>query len=109
MPRVVRVQRHLATSAAASAAASAPRIPWQYGGPGHEELYEFGQREWCEAAAALGVQMGHPGKLVVDVAGEASFMMNIHARVSSFPFPVPLRSLSASPLMSTRFATSLIR
>ena len=27
--------------------------------------------------AALGVQTGHPGKLVIDIAGEASFMMNM--------------------------------
>ena len=74
--RVARVQRHLATSAAASAVASAPRTPWQYGGPGHEELYEFGQREWCEAAAALGVQMLQRASADLAAAGVTAWALS---------------------------------
>jgi len=41
--------------------------------------------------AALGVQMGHPGKLVVDVAGEASFMMNIQEISTAVQHHLPVK------------------
>jgi acetolactate synthase-1/2/3 large subunit len=41
--------------------------------------------------AALGVQMGHPGKLVIDVAGEASFMMNIQEISTAVQHNLPVK------------------
>ena len=41
--------------------------------------------------AALGVQMGHPDKLVVDVAGEASFMMNIQEISTAVQHHLPVK------------------
>ena len=34
--------------------------------------------------AAVGVQIAHPNKLVVDIAGEASVLMTIQHLISSF-------------------------
>ncbi|HAT36266.1 MAG TPA: acetolactate synthase 3 large subunit, partial [Rhodospirillaceae bacterium] len=41
--------------------------------------------------AALGVQMGHPGKLVIDIAGEASFMMNIQEISTAVQHHLPVK------------------
>ena len=53
--RVVRLQRHLRANP--SSAAAADGVTWRYGGEGHEPLFEFAQREWCERAAVLGVAL----------------------------------------------------
>ncbi|MDA0655042.1 MAG: acetolactate synthase 3 large subunit [Proteobacteria bacterium] len=41
--------------------------------------------------AALGVQTAHPGKLVIDVAGEASFMMNIQEISTAVQHHLPVK------------------
>jgi acetolactate synthase-1/2/3 large subunit len=42
--------------------------------------------------AAMGVQVGNPGKLVIDIAGEASFMMNMQelSTLSQYRLPVKI-------------------
>ena len=50
--RLARLQRHLGAAAVSSA-----ETTWLYGGTGHEPLFEFAQREWCERAAAIGVAL----------------------------------------------------
>ncbi len=41
--------------------------------------------------AAIGVQLGHPGKLVVDIAGEASILMNIQELGTAAQFRLPVK------------------
>ena len=41
--------------------------------------------------AALGVQMAHPNKLVVDIAGEASIMMNIQEMSTAIQHRLPVK------------------
>jgi acetolactate synthase-1/2/3 large subunit len=41
--------------------------------------------------AAIGVQLGHPGKLVVDIAGEASTLMNIQELGTAAQFRLPIK------------------
>src|SRR3546814_19471826 len=41
--------------------------------------------------AAVGVQLGHPGKLVVDIAGEASTLMNIQELGTAAQFRLPIK------------------
>lgn len=41
--------------------------------------------------AALGVQTGHPGKLVIDIAGEASFMMNMQEISTAVQHHLPVK------------------
>lgn len=41
--------------------------------------------------AAVGVQLGHPGKLVVDIAGEASILMNIQELGTAAQFRLPVK------------------
>jgi acetolactate synthase-1/2/3 large subunit len=41
--------------------------------------------------SALGVQTAHPGKLVIDVAGEASFMMNIQEISTAVQHHLPVK------------------
>ena len=41
--------------------------------------------------AAIGVQMGHPGKLVVDIAGEASILMNIQEMSTAIQHRLPVK------------------
>ena len=41
--------------------------------------------------AAVGVQLGHPGALVVDIAGEASTMMNIQELATAIQFRLPIK------------------
>ena len=41
--------------------------------------------------AAIGVQLGHPGKLVVDVAGEASIQMNIQEMSTAVQYRLPVK------------------
>ncbi len=41
--------------------------------------------------AAIGVQLGNPGKLVVDVAGEASFLMNIQEMSTAVQHRLPVK------------------
>jgi len=41
--------------------------------------------------AAVGVQLGHPGKLVVDIAGEASILMNIQEMSTAIQHRLPVK------------------
>ncbi len=41
--------------------------------------------------AAIGVQLGNPGKLVVDIAGEASILMNIQELGTAAQFRLPVK------------------
>jgi acetolactate synthase-1/2/3 large subunit len=41
--------------------------------------------------AAIGVQMGNPGKLVVDIAGEASILMNIQEMSTAIQHRLPVK------------------
>jgi acetolactate synthase-1/2/3 large subunit len=41
--------------------------------------------------AAIGVQLAHPGKLVVDVAGEASILMNIQEMSTAVQYRLPIK------------------
>jgi len=41
--------------------------------------------------AAIGVQVGHPDKLVVDIAGEASIMMNIQELSTAAQYRLPVK------------------
>ncbi len=41
--------------------------------------------------AAIGVQMGHPDALVIDVAGEASFMMNLQELSTAAQYRLPVK------------------
>ncbi|WP_370152080.1 acetolactate synthase 3 large subunit [Ferrovibrio sp.] len=41
--------------------------------------------------AAVGVQLGHPGKLVVDIAGEASILMNIQELGTAAQYRLPVK------------------
>ena len=41
--------------------------------------------------AAIGVQLGHPGKLVVDIAGEASILMNIQELGTAAQYRLPIK------------------
>jgi acetolactate synthase I/II/III large subunit len=41
--------------------------------------------------AAIGVQLAHPGKLVVDVAGEASILMNIQEMSTAVQYKLPIK------------------
>jgi acetolactate synthase-1/2/3 large subunit len=41
--------------------------------------------------AAIGVQLAHPGKLVVDVAGEASILMNIQEMSTAVQYKLPVK------------------
>jgi len=41
--------------------------------------------------AAIGVQLGHPGALVVDIAGEASIMMNIQEIATAVQYRLPVK------------------
>jgi acetolactate synthase-1/2/3 large subunit len=41
--------------------------------------------------AAIGVQLGHPGKLVIDVAGEASILMNIQELSTAVQHRLPVK------------------
>ena len=41
--------------------------------------------------AAIGVQLGHPDKLVVDIAGEASILMNIQELGTAAQFRLPVK------------------
>ena len=41
--------------------------------------------------AAIGVQVGHPGKLVIDVAGEASILMNIQELSTAVQHKLPVK------------------
>ena len=41
--------------------------------------------------AAVGVQMAHPNSLVVDVAGEASFLMNMQAMSTAVQYRLPVK------------------
>ena len=43
--------------------------------------------------AAIGVQMAHPKALVIDVAGEASILMNIQEMATAVQYRLPLKSL----------------
>ena len=42
--------------------------------------------------AAIGVQMAHPGALVIDVAGEASLLMNIQELSTAVQFRLPVKA-----------------
>ena len=41
--------------------------------------------------AAVGVQIAHPGSLVVDISGEASFMMNVQELSTAIQYKLPLK------------------
>ncbi|MGC2855590.1 acetolactate synthase 3 large subunit [Novispirillum sp. DQ9] len=41
--------------------------------------------------AAVGVQMAHPGALVVDISGEASFMMNMQEIATAVQYRLPIK------------------
>jgi acetolactate synthase-1/2/3 large subunit len=41
--------------------------------------------------AAVGVQVAHPGSLVVDISGEASFMMNLQEISTAMQYKLPLK------------------
>ncbi len=41
--------------------------------------------------AAIGVQLAHPGKLVIDVAGEASILMNIQEMSTAVQYRLPVK------------------
>ncbi|MBK1663371.1 acetolactate synthase 3 large subunit [Rhodospirillum rubrum] len=41
--------------------------------------------------AAIGVQMAHPGALVVDISGEASFMMNMQELATAVQYRLPVK------------------
>ncbi|MBP6819216.1 acetolactate synthase 3 large subunit [Ferrovibrio sp. MS7] len=41
--------------------------------------------------AAIGAQLGHPGKLVVDIAGEASILMNIQELGTAAQYRLPVK------------------
>jgi len=41
--------------------------------------------------AAIGAQLGHPGKLVVDIAGEASILMNIQELGTAVQYRLPIK------------------
>jgi acetolactate synthase-1/2/3 large subunit len=41
--------------------------------------------------AAMGVQIGHPGGLVIDIAGEASFMMNMQELSTLVQYRLPVK------------------
>ncbi len=41
--------------------------------------------------AAVGVQVAHPGSLVVDISGEASFMMNVQELSTAMQYKLPLK------------------
>jgi acetolactate synthase-1/2/3 large subunit len=41
--------------------------------------------------AAVGVQLGHPGKLVIDIAGEASILMNIQEMSTAIQHRLPVK------------------
>jgi len=41
--------------------------------------------------AAVGVQMAHPDSLVVDISGEASFMMNVQELSTAMQYKLPLK------------------
>ncbi len=42
--------------------------------------------------AAIGVQVAHPGSLVVDIAGEASFLMNIQELSTAVQYNLPVKA-----------------
>ncbi|MDE0059457.1 MAG: acetolactate synthase 3 large subunit [Defluviicoccus sp.] len=42
--------------------------------------------------AAIGVQVAHPGALVVDIAGEASFLMNIQELSTAVQYNLPVKA-----------------
>ena len=42
--------------------------------------------------AAIGVQVAHPGSLVVDIAGEASFLMNIQELSTAVQYQLPVKA-----------------
>ena len=41
--------------------------------------------------SAIGVQLAHPGALVVDIAGEASFLMNMQEMSTAVQFGAPIK------------------
>ncbi|MFA7429953.1 MAG: acetolactate synthase 3 large subunit [Rhodospirillaceae bacterium] len=41
--------------------------------------------------SAVGVQMAHPGALVVDISGEASFMMNMQEMATAVQYRLPIK------------------
>ncbi len=41
--------------------------------------------------AAIGAQLGHPGKLVIDIAGEASILMNIQEMTTAKQYHLPVK------------------
>src|SRR5690606_40175380 len=41
--------------------------------------------------AAIGVQVAHPGSLVVDIAGDASILMNIQEMSTAVQFELPVK------------------
>ena len=41
--------------------------------------------------AAVGAQVAHPGRLVVDISGEASFMMNMQEMATAMQFNLPIK------------------
>ena len=41
--------------------------------------------------AAIGVQMAHPGSLVIDIAGEASFLMNMQEMSTAVQYRAPVK------------------
>ncbi len=42
--------------------------------------------------AAIGVQVAHPGSLVIDIAGEASFLMNIQELSTAVQYNLPVKA-----------------
>ena len=42
--------------------------------------------------AAIGVQVAHPGSLVIDIAGEASFLMNIQELSTAVQYQLPVKA-----------------
>src|SRR3546814_2759690 len=41
--------------------------------------------------AAIGAQLGHPGALVIDIAGEASIQMNIQEMATAAQYRLPVK------------------